>query len=160
MAYGRGSNLEPIAPSAMSKNTSYEVATVDKEAVLVEPIASIDEKVWSEVSRALVCIDTAVGSIGSRFNPGLGGIKRHMVESLVCRTNILKRPDALGPDLSEDEIFEFEEKTQLIGGVLIQKEDVVDAILFLASYSARTITRTNLLLDRGRLLAGPLYKGE
>ena len=30
MAYGRGSNLEPIAPSAMSKNTSYEVATVDE----------------------------------------------------------------------------------------------------------------------------------
>ncbi|XP_076817232.1 putative oxidoreductase TM_0325 [Clavelina lepadiformis] len=88
------------------------------------------------------------------------GIRVNAVAPSVCRTNILKQPDALGPDLSEDEIFEFEEKTHPLGGVLIEKEDVVDAILFLASDSARTITGTNLLLDRGRLLAGPLYKGE
>ncbi|CAK8693219.1 unnamed protein product [Clavelina lepadiformis] len=145
MAYGRGSNLEPIAPSAMSKNTSYEVATVDKEEAPSNPRS---------------CQGRA-RKLGSQdANQGRGRAMECRCESLVCRTNILKRPDALGPDLSEDEIFEFEEKTQLIGGVLIQKEDVVDAILFLASYSARTITRTNLLLDRGRLLAGPLYKGE
>ncbi|CAK8687794.1 unnamed protein product [Clavelina lepadiformis] len=27
MTYGRGSNLEPLAPSAVSKDASYEVAT-------------------------------------------------------------------------------------------------------------------------------------
>ncbi|CAK8678780.1 unnamed protein product [Clavelina lepadiformis] len=31
MAYGRGSNLEPLAPSAVSKDASYEVATASND---------------------------------------------------------------------------------------------------------------------------------
>ncbi|CAK8687924.1 unnamed protein product [Clavelina lepadiformis] len=31
MAYGRGSNLEPLAPSAVSKDASYEAATANND---------------------------------------------------------------------------------------------------------------------------------
>ena len=72
-----------------------------------------------------------------------------------CRTNILKRPGLLGPGLDEDVLFGMEEKSSILGGVLVEKQDVVDAILFLASDSARTITGSNLCLDRGAVLAGP-----
>ncbi|XP_076807846.1 putative oxidoreductase TM_0325 [Clavelina lepadiformis] len=88
------------------------------------------------------------------------GIRVNAVAPAACRTNILKRPGAMAPGLSEDMLFGMEEQTHILGRVLIEKQDVVDSILFLASDSARTITGSNLCLDRGAVLAGPLYKGE
>ena len=56
------------------------------------------------------------------------------------------------------DILEFHAKEQPLGGVNIEKQDVVDAILFLASDSARTITGTSLAVDRGRMLLGAITK--
>ncbi|XP_076817230.1 3-oxoacyl-[acyl-carrier-protein] reductase FabG-like [Clavelina lepadiformis] len=87
---------------------------------------------------------------------GLAGkeIRVNAVSPGLCKTNIMGAPGALRLDVNEASFYGFEAKTHPLGGVLVEKEDVANAILFLASNSARAITGTCLAVDRGRLLAG------
>ncbi|XP_076816494.1 putative oxidoreductase TM_0325 [Clavelina lepadiformis] len=86
------------------------------------------------------------------------GIRVNAVAPSGCDTNLLNWPESSQPGISMEEILKFHAKDQPLGGINIEKQDVVDAILFLASNSARTITGTCLAVDRGRLLAGSITK--
>ncbi|XP_076816498.1 3-oxoacyl-[acyl-carrier-protein] reductase FabG-like [Clavelina lepadiformis] len=83
------------------------------------------------------------------------GIRMNAVAPAPCDTNLLNWP---GTAVTMKDILEFHAKEQPLGGVNIEKQDVVDAILFLASDSARTITGTSLAVDRGRMLLGAITK--
>ncbi|CAK8693186.1 unnamed protein product [Clavelina lepadiformis] len=86
------------------------------------------------------------------------GIRVNAVSPSVCDTNILNWSGASTPGTNMEDVLKFLGKEQPLGGINIEKQDVVDAILFLASNSARTITGTCLAVDRGRLLAGAMTK--
>ncbi|XP_076816495.1 putative oxidoreductase TM_0325 [Clavelina lepadiformis] len=86
------------------------------------------------------------------------GIRVNAVAPTSCKTNIQYGPGAIPPDVDVEQVMEFQAKQQPLGGVNIETQDVADAILFLASNSARTITGTCLAVDRGRLLAGSITK--
>ncbi|CAK8693143.1 unnamed protein product [Clavelina lepadiformis] len=82
------------------------------------------------------------------------GIRVNAVLPSACKTSIMSCPGALSPGLTPDDFFRKTSFQVPLGGVLVEKQDVVDAILFLASNSARTITGTCLAVDRGHALVG------
>ncbi|CAK8681962.1 unnamed protein product [Clavelina lepadiformis] len=135
-----------LAVPHLEKTKGNVINMASTAAEILSPIA-----VFYGMTKAALTYFTKTAALGLAEK----GIRVNAVCPGACRTNILKRPGLLGPGLDEDVLFGMEEKSSILGGVLVEKQDVVDAILFLASDSARTITGSNLCLDRGAVLAGP-----